>query len=171
MIQARWIRLWHYNRWAWQHIFNSMGRLTQAEFELERPLFWGSLHGLLAHCLAAEKIWIARLEGENPDRLENQEDYPSLSFIQSEWETTFDQWKRYLDSVDDSMLAERINYKSTSGRNRNNERNDIVQHVFNHATEHRSQMTPILFNLNHPTPPLDFIYFSVEYDQKMKSDN
>lgn len=166
MIQARWQKMWIYNKWAWEHIFNSVAALSEEEFMAPRPFFWGSLHGLLAHCLAAEHIWIARLEGENPRRLYDKSDYHSLDVILSEWQPITARWQNYLDKMDDEKLAGQINYFSTEGEARSNNINDIVQHVFNHATEHRSQMTPILANLDQPTPALDFVFFSIEQQQK-----
>lgn len=163
--QDQFIRTWRYNRWAYQHIFNSMARLSDEAYFQERPLFWGSLHGLLAHCLAAELIWISRLDGENPDRLMTGQDYESLSEIVAQWDPIYERWLQFISNTEDKALFETIDYRSTSGSPRKNKRVDIIQHVFNHGTEHRSQMTPVLFNLNHPTPPLDFIYFAIEEDQ------
>ena len=37
---------------------------------------------------------------------------------------------------------------------------DALRHVFNHATEHRSQMTPLLAQLGHPTEPARLCRFA-----------
>ena len=61
MIVKRLKKLSQYNVWAWDYVIDSMYKISKEEFKKERPFFWGSLHGLLAHSLAAEIIWIERL--------------------------------------------------------------------------------------------------------------
>jgi uncharacterized damage-inducible protein DinB len=57
------------------------------------------------------------------------------------------------------ILARPVEYRNTRGNGFTLTLVDIVQHVANHATEHRSQITPILFQLGQPTQPLDFMLF------------
>lgn len=162
MIQQRLKRLWQYNEWGWSLVWPSLARLAAAEPEAyfrERPLFWGSLHGLAAHCLAAEETWLTRLQGESPGRLRSGADFADFPAVQAAWEPFQIRWRAYLAQLTDEGATAAIRYRNTAGTPFELQAQDIVQHVVNHATEHRSQMTPVLFQHNQPTEPLDYMRF------------
>ena len=159
MIVERLQKLATYNTWAWDHVIQSTHQISDVEFKLERPFFWGSLHGLLAHSLAAEIIWIERLNGNSPMVLYGTDELKSVAEIEKQWKTVRASWQVYLDNLTDEQALSICTFTGTEGNERNCVIADIIQHVFNHATDHRSQMTPILFQLGFPTTSLDYIYF------------
>jgi uncharacterized damage-inducible protein DinB len=58
------------------------------------------------------------------------------------------------------MLDETLQSSNIEGIEYELKMDDVLRHVFNHATEHRSQMTPVLAQLGHPTEPLDYARFA-----------
>lgn len=162
MLAAQLRRLFAYNQWAWRQVFPSLAQLPGAAYKADRPFFWGSLHGLMVHAVATESIWLARLQGESPTTLLQPDDFPDFAGIQAHWEVVDARWQRYLGDLADADMARIVAYHNTRGDAFQLPVTDIVQHVANHATEHRSQMTPILFNLGAPTPPLDYLWFCLQ---------
>ncbi|MEM9777065.1 MAG: DinB family protein [Chloroflexota bacterium] len=159
MIVQQYQKIWRYNNWAWDYVFESMVNLTEDEYRQERPFFWGSLHGLMSHCLAAEIIWINRLNGNSPKALLGADDFSSLSTIIDQWQPVRQQWHVYLGNLTEEQAGSICQYTSTEGELRQNVVADIISHAANHATDHRSQMTPILAQLGHPTPELDYLFY------------
>lgn len=159
MIVERLKKLSRYNIWAWDHVIDSMQQISDEEFKKERPFFWGSLHGLLAHSLAAEIIWIERLNHNAPRVLLSEEDFKTIDEIVAEWQTIRSRWGDYLDQLTDESAVTELTFADTQGFDRSVMIADIITHVFNHATDHRSQMTPFLHQLGFATPSLDYVYF------------
>ncbi len=159
MLIKQYQKLWRYNNWAWSHLLESVQKLPDEEFKKEHPFFWKSIHTTLAHTVAAEKLWLERLKGNNPDRLLDAKNLPTLNSILELRHQMQEQWMAYLNSLSSERVNGQISYRSTEGIMQHNKVADIIQHVANHSTEHRSQLTPILFQLNVPTDPLDFIFY------------
>lgn len=159
MIAERLQKLSTYNIWAWDHVIQASKQISEDEFKMERPFFWGSLHGLLAHSLAAEIIWIERLTGNSPIILYGTDDFKSIEEVVEKWKEVRARWETFLNELTDEQAMSECRFTGTEGNERQCLIADIVQHVFNHATDHRSQMTPILYQLGHATTSLDYIYF------------
>ncbi len=162
MLAAQFQRLFAYNQWAWRQVFPSLAQLSDAEYKADRPFFWGSLHGLMVHAVAAESIWLARLHGDSPSSLLQPADFADFAAVRAQWEAGNARWQSYLSSLTDTDLPRIIAYRNTRGDANQLPVSDIVQQVANHATEHRSQMTPVLFELGAPTPPLDYLRFCLQ---------
>lgn len=151
--------LYAYNNWAWDHVFTSLEKVDPAAYLAERPFFWESLHGLAVHGLTAEWIWLARIRGENPAQMLDPAGYPDFPAVKAHWLAVRREWGLYLEGLVDKDLDGTIEYRNTRGNGFTLGTQDLLHHIFNHATEHRSQMTPILFQLGYPTPALDYLYF------------
>lgn len=155
-------RLLAYNGWAWRRVFPSLAALPPEEYFAERPFFWHSLHGLAAHGYGAERRWLRRVGGESPSSLPEEAEFETFSELQKAWEPLWDEWQEFLGSLTTSRLDESLHYRNTEGIEYEVKLDDVLRHVFNHATEHRSQMTPVLAQLGHPTEPLDYARFAMK---------
>jgi uncharacterized damage-inducible protein DinB len=156
-------RLYAYNNWAWDHVFTSLEKIDITDYLAERPFFWGSLHGLAVHGLTAEWLWLARLMGNSPTNMLDPAGYPDFAAVKTHWLQVRGEWGDYLDGLTNADLPATLEYRNTRGHGFTLVVQDVLHHVFNHATEHRSQMTPILHQLGHPTPALDYIFFAVRH--------
>lgn len=152
-------KLYRYNQWAWGRVWPSLEQLPDEAVKAERPFFWGSLHGLAVHGAFAEGVWLRRLHGESPQKMWDPAEFADTAAVRARWEAGNQQLQAYLAGLTDTDLARLIHYKNTQGETFSLAQGDILQHLANHGTEHRSQMTPILFQLGVPTPPLDFMIF------------
>lgn len=151
-----------YNDWAWQHVFASVRQLSAESYRQDRGFFWGSIHGMLVHSLSAESIWLERSKGNSPRTLFDPASYADFDAVLAHWSIVTDTWYSYLDELDADMLYKAVAYRSTEGEARENSQADILQHLVLHGMEHRSQLTPTLYQLGVPTPSLDYIYFMLE---------
>ena len=161
MIADQMRKLFAFNGWAWQRVFRSVEKLSDQDYFTPRQLFDKSIHATLVHCLSAETIWLSRCEGVSPDSLFDPQKFSSFAAVHDQWQPVSDNWTRYVLGLSDEGCAHVIEYRSTSGNGFSLQLVDILQHVVNHATEHRSQLTPILYHLDLPTQPLDYIRFQL----------
>ena len=49
MLQRQLCELYEYSCWAWDQVMDSLAQIPETEYRLARPVFWGSLHGLVVH--------------------------------------------------------------------------------------------------------------------------
>ncbi|MBX3050492.1 MAG: DinB family protein [Caldilineaceae bacterium] len=154
------LRMFDYNEWAWQRIFPSLAALPAEEYCAERPFFWHSLHGLAVHSFGADWIWLQRCQGVSPSALPAMESVADLADLRRRWDPVRAEFRAYVAGLGGAQLAAEITYRDTAGKPYSFSLDDLLRHVMNHATEHRSQMTPTLFQLGHPTEPLDYLYFA-----------
>ncbi len=155
-------RLFSYNTWAWQHLYDSVEKLDADAYHASRLLFQGSIHGLLVHAMAAEHIWFLRCHEENPTTLLEPGEFADFVAVRTRWSSIRHDWANYLQWISDADCKQFVEYRNTSGKPYSARLIDILQHVVNHATEHRSQLTPILHQLGVPTTPLDYIFFRTQ---------
>ena len=152
-------KFWRYNKWAWDHVLKSAVQLSEEALRKDRGYFWDSIYGTLAHTVGAEILWLNRLNGNSPTHLPGADDFENLNAIIEARNDIQIKWTAYLEQLSDERAQETLHYQSTGGSDRRNRRADIIRHVGNHSTEHRSQLTPVLFDLGVPTDPLDYIYY------------
>ena len=161
MIADQMRKLFAFNTWAWQRVFASVEKLSDEDYHAPRQLFEGSIHGTLVHCLSAEYIWLSRVEGVSPKGLFDPEEYASFAAVLEHWQPVTVKWTNFVKELTAEQCSQVIEYRNTRGSGFSLLLVDILQHVVNHATEHRSQITPILYHLGVPTQPLDYMRFQI----------
>ncbi len=154
-------RLFAFNMWAWKRVFPSLAALPEEEYFAERPFFWHSLHGLAVHGFSSERNWLLRSRDGRSPQPATAGEFPTFAALHSAWEPLWDAWQAYLGSLESSSLTSTVTYRNDEGAGFSILLDDVLRHVVNHGTEHRSQMTPVLAQLGHPTEPLDYAYFAI----------
>ena len=162
MIATQIRKFFAFNQWAWQRVFASVQQVDDVPYKEARQLFESSIHGTLVHCMAAEYIWLSRCQGFSPDALFNPNDFADFAAVRQYWQPIANDWASYLETLTGEQCSRVVEYKNTHGDAYSLQLAYILQHVVNHATEHRSQLTPILYHLGVPTRPLDYIYFQLQ---------
>lgn len=162
MISDQMRKLFGYNNWAWQRVFASVEKLDLEAYHAPRPVFGGSIHGVLVHAMSAEYVWLMRCKGESPSAMLDPKDYADFTAVVTDWRRIIHNWANEVQWLTDERCFEPIHYETTRGQKRTLPLVDILQHVINHATEHRSQLTPILYHLDVPTEPLDYMLYCLQ---------
>lgn len=126
---AHYTRLFAYNAWANQEVLTN---LRAAPITPARSLKY------IAHILAAERVWLERLE----QRVEKPPVWPEFTLDQCQEHTAelARLWKNYLAARSEADLAQPIQYKNTKGESWSNRRDDILMHVIMHSAYHRGQI-------------------------------
>ena len=122
-------RLFSYDEWANREV---LGVLSQ-----NQPAAIGS-RKLLAHIIAAEWVWLDRLEG----RPQSTPVWPDLNLEECRQHT--DRlprlWEDYLDRLSPAQLSSTISYKNTKGEGWTSVIEDVLLHVTTHSAYHRGQI-------------------------------
>lgn len=162
MIADQMRRLFSYNNWAWQHVYNCVEKLDTDAYHAQRLLFQNSIHGLLVHGMVTEHVWYLRCQGKSVEAILTAADFADFTAVLAHWSPIRHSWGNYMQWLSDEDCKKFIDYQNTKGQRYSVRQADILQHVINHATEHRSQLTPVLQQLGVPTEPLDYILFRTQ---------
>lgn len=154
--------LYHYNRWANAKILNTAANVTQEQFIAPASFPHGGLRGTLVHALSAEWIWRTRWQGTSPTSLLKAHDFPDFQSLQRRWMEEEKQLMDFLNAVSDERLNNTFDYKNTSGKPFTKVLWQVMAHVVNHGTQHRSEAAAILTNLGHSPGDIDLISFLIE---------
>lgn len=148
-----------YNAEANRRTYDAAGRLPDAERRAPRGLFWGSIHGTLAHLLWGDRMWMARLAGwDRPAAAlaDSATDPGSFADLRTAREATDQAISAWAAALDPAWLAADLTWFSgATGREQTHPRTLIVAHMFNHQTHHRGQVHAALTAAGQRTGDLD----------------
>lgn len=121
----------------------------------------------VAHTCAAERIWITRLKGEKPQGLQKPDRLPDVGAARREWAELEGEMREQLARLGPEAVERTIDYQDLRGNDQSDVIWQILQHVVNHGTYHRGQITTMLRQLDAgPPKSMDLIAFYRERDRK-----
>ena len=153
--------LYNYNYWATDRVLQATRRAGNISFTASYPeLYYGSLQGTLAHILTAEWIWRKRCQERiSPSTLLDTSAFPILDKLEARINEEQGYTLAYLESLTDLDLAQTISYKSTKGQPYQNTLWELLVHVVNHGTQHRSEIAMVLTKLGYSPGDLDMVVY------------
>ncbi|KAL9644635.1 hypothetical protein ABK040_015374 [Willaertia magna] len=183
------LQMARYNKWAFEQLFNKhlINVKDEHYFSGDAKLAFNSIHGTLCHLLLADMIWNKRFRLMHSSTLKeiNLSKQFTLEELNSFWTsetipteqiesvvkdrkelqelilTQSDNWIEFLenDLNTDEKLMEKLIYSNTSGKEFQRVKSDVLDHVFNHTTHHRGQISSGLTFFGYKAPALDLSYF------------
>jgi len=147
-----------YSAWASARLVGAAAELSPDELNRDFGTSDKSVLGTLVHVFAADRIWMARVEGREATKFVSRADY-DLAVLQAEWPVLYLKWKAWAESLSDASLLEDCAYKDMKGNPHRTPRWQIGLHVVNHATHHRGQVSGFLRVMGKTPPPLDLVFY------------
>lgn len=141
-----------YHYWARDRMLDAVAALTPQQLTGEMGGSFTSLRDTLAHLYGAEWIWYSRWHGEAPTTLPTPEMFPDFAAIRRAWLEHETRMRAFIDGLDDRALEQVIPYKLLSGQPGASVLWQMIQHMVNHASYHRGQVTTLLRQLGAAPP-------------------
>jgi uncharacterized damage-inducible protein DinB len=148
-----------FNSWANQKIFDALAPLSVEQLEADMKASHRSLHGTLAHLLAAHSIWLSRWKGTPEEKLRDPGDFGSLADLKRFWEQIGYETARWLGTMSDRTLQETFTAAAPRGGTYRHTYWQAFQHVVDHSTYHRGQIITLLRQLGVTPPTTGLIAF------------
>jgi uncharacterized damage-inducible protein DinB len=149
-----------YHYWARNRILDAVALLSPEQFTREVGGSFGSVRNTLVHTLSAECIWLLRWKGESPSGMLAPEKFADLNAIREAWSTHESRLRAFFDGLDERGIQQSIKYKMFNGEDTTSVLCHMLQHVVNHASYHRGQVTTLLRQLGAAPPKsMDLIAF------------
>lgn len=145
-----------YSEWAGRRLLEAARGLTAEELSRDFGFADKSVLGTLVHIMAADRIWLRRVQGVEPGPFIEESDY-SLEALAERWPAVWSGWQQAMDAEADAGGTRVVEYKDMKGRVWSNVLADIVLHVVNHGTHHRGQVSGFMRAMGHKPPATDLI--------------
>jgi len=150
----------NYHYWARDRMFEALEPLTAEEVNRDMGNSFKSIRDTVTHLYAAEWAWYSRWQGTSPDKLLPADLFPDLAAVRLAWTDLEAKIRAYLEVLGEANVTQVIEYKLLSGQPGASPLWQMLQHVVNHASYHRGQVTTMLRQLGaQPAKPLDMIAF------------
>jgi uncharacterized damage-inducible protein DinB len=141
-------RQFAYNAWANREVFAALKQ--SASSSMAQP--WK----LLGHILAAERLWLERLERQQQTVSPWEELTPER--CTAEITDMAERWNAYLAQLSPLALSKQVPYKNSRGEQWESEVQDVLNHVILHSAYHRGQIASSM-RANSANPAMtDFIH-------------
>ncbi|MDT8376866.1 MAG: DinB family protein [Mariprofundaceae bacterium] len=168
-------RMARYNRWVNRKLYEKVQLLSPDEIAKDRGAFFESILGTLNHILVADMFWLRRFAGskycaealapiremEMPTDLRDflYDDIQVLAIKREELDQLI---LAFSETWDDEMLAEPIRYRNMAGEKHERPLGQLLQHLFNHQTHHRGQVTTMLYQAGIDPEATDLLVMMME---------
>ena len=153
--------IWDYHWWGNRTLFDEAAALGEetARKEMGKQFSFPTLKGMLAHIYGADRLWLARWKGESPTRLYGDADFASLADLRTSWNALEAEQRAFVTSLGTADLKRTLDYKSTDGKPFAQPLWQLLQHVVNHATHHRSEIATMVTMTKSSPPSTDMVLF------------
>ena len=150
-----------YNIWMNRNLYGICDSLDDETRKKDRGVFFASIHRTLDHILYGDKAWLERLRDKayTPRNIDVtlHNNWEDLKIERFKIDDEIDLW---VQSLSEDLLDEIFTFTSNvDKKERSVPMRILVQHLFNHQTHHRGQLTAMLSQLgiNYGSTDLPFL--------------
>lgn len=154
--------LYDYDGWVNERLLATAEQLSTEQTRDSYGASFDTIHGTLAHILGSQINWLRRWRGETPVKAIGGDDFRSLSEIRSRWETHREELDAFLLDLSPERLRAPLRYTHISGNVYEVPLWQLMMHVANHGTHHRSELADMLTRAGYPPKPTDLVRYSLE---------
>src|SRR5216684_9425047 len=151
--------LYDYNAWANRRVLAAAEPLTAEQFLRQTGSSFSSLRDTLAHIYAAEWVWLERFQGRSPAALPDAAKFPDVISLRGRWLEHEARLLAFVRGLTQSDLDREMEYKTLKFGTYCNPLWQSMQHLVNHGTYHRGQVTTLLRQLGAKPMLTDLIHF------------
>jgi uncharacterized damage-inducible protein DinB len=151
--------LFDYNAWANHRSIEGTAGLTTEHFVKPLGSSFGSVRDTLAHIYGAEWIWLERFKGSSPPSLPDVTQFVDLASLRTAWAELEPRLLDFVRSLSQADLHREMEYKTLKFGTYKNPLWQSMQHVVNHGTYHRGQITTLLRQLGAQPISTDLMHF------------
>ncbi len=145
--------LYDYHRWANRKLYDFAAGLGEEMCARDAgPQFsYPKVTRMFAHLYGADWLWLSRWKGTSPTTVPGPE-LATMAAVRRTWDAFEAEQAAFLDSLKDADLARIVDYKNTEGKAFSAPLGQLLVHVANHATHHRSEIATMVTMLSGSPP-------------------
>jgi uncharacterized damage-inducible protein DinB len=151
--------LYDYNAWASHRTLDACAVLSDEQFTRDLGSSFRSVQETLVHISGAQWIWLERWHGRSPNSGPVAADFPNLEAVRRRSAEVERNLLDYVASLTPEDLQRVISCKTMAGAVFAQPLWQMLQHLANHSTYHRGQITTMLRQLGAKPTGTDLITF------------
>jgi uncharacterized damage-inducible protein DinB len=151
--------LYEFNAWANRRMLGVVAAVKQEEFLRPMGSSFGSLRDTTAHIYGAEWVWLERFQGRSPASLPDGADFQDVASLREKWAELEARLHKFVGSLTQDDLNRVLEYKTLKFGVYSNPLWQSMQHVVNHGTYHRGQITTLLRQLGAQPVLTDLMHY------------
>ena len=151
--------LYDYNAWANHRELDAASALTKEQFLKPMSSSFSSVRDTLAHICGAEWIWLERFQGRSPSSLPDTAQFSDVAGLRAHWDELEGRLLKFVRGLTQANLDSVLEYKTLKFGVYKNPLWQSMQHVVNHGTYHRGQITTMLRQLDRTPVGTDLITY------------
>jgi uncharacterized damage-inducible protein DinB len=136
--------LFDYNAWANHRALNAASALTPEQFTKPLGSSFSSVRDSLAHICGAEWVWLERFQGRSPSSLPDPSQFADSASLGARWAEQETRLLTFVRGLKQADLDRVMEYKTLKFGVYRNPLWQSMQHLVNHGTYHRGQVTTML---------------------------
>ena len=142
-----------YHYWALDRVLKAVADLSEEQYTRDLGNSFKSIRDTLVHTYSAEWIWYCRWTGTSPSGMIDSARYPGRQSLGQAWAEHEAKMRALIEELDQSALDRVHQYRLMNGDPGETVFWQMLQHVVNHASYHRGQVTTMLRQLGVAAPP------------------
>jgi uncharacterized damage-inducible protein DinB len=149
-----------YHYWARDRLLEAVAPLTHEQLTTDRGNSFSSIHETLVHLYGADWIWHSRWEGVSPTALPAASEFADLAAVRAAWQDIEARLRALVARLGEDGIQRPIEYRRPNGVPEAQPFWQMFQHLVNHGSYHRGQITTMLRQIGAAPPKsLDLITF------------
>jgi uncharacterized damage-inducible protein DinB len=153
------ILLYDYNSWANHRLLDASSALSNEQFLKPLGSSFSSVRDTLAHICGAEWIWMERFQGGSPSALPDVRQFPDAASLRAHWAPQEQSLLAFIRNLTHDAINCVMEYRTLKFGVYRNPMWQSLQHVVNHGTYHRGQVTTMLRQQGAQPLLTDMIHF------------
>jgi uncharacterized damage-inducible protein DinB len=168
--------LYDYNSWANGRVLDRVAELTAEQLNAPGTAGHGSIRETFVHVINAQRGWLAFWDGTNPSfgRIAGSasgtglraEDLADAAALRKAWQAIDANTHAFTSKLDDGALAREYTRARPGQPTQTLPLWQMMLHVVNHGTQHRSEIAAMLTGFDHSPGALDVTAFLRERGQR-----
>ena len=152
-------QLYDYNAWANRRSMEAASALTPEQFTKPLGSSFSSVRDTLGHIYGGEWIWLERFQGRSPASLPDVNEFANLASLRERWLEHEARLLGFVRGLTQADLDRVMEYKTLKFGVYRNPLWQSMQHLVNHGTYHRGQVTTLLRQLGAQPILTDLMHF------------
>jgi uncharacterized damage-inducible protein DinB len=141
-----------YHYWARDRMLDAIAPLAAEQYTRALGNSFSSVRDTAVHIYSAEWIWYTRWVGHSPTSPIPFDRFADVASLRAEWLESEQNVRAHLETRGQSGLDAEVEYRLMNGQPGRSVFWQMLQHVVNHASYHRGQVTTMLRQLGAAPP-------------------
>ncbi len=156
-----------YDEWATAKIFEAASGLTAEQFDAQGPIPHGSIRATLLHLLDVHRGYLTWWDGSLPAqeayaRTFDMADYSDLASVRHAWHEVMEQTHAFVGDLTDEDMTRYYSTAAPDGSEFGFPLWQMMQHIINHSTQHRSEIAVLLTEAGCSPGDVDMVFYQME---------